>query len=460
MKVAKFGGSSVSNATQIKKVLDIVNSDSDRKIIIVSAPGKRHKDDVKTTDLLVRLYEKVMNNLNYQDKKKEIIQRYADILHDLDMDDSLLKVIDDTLEEIISTLKDKPLRLYDAILSCGENFNAQLIASYNDSQGFKTTYLSPKDAGILVTDLPQQAQILEEAYEKISKLKDIEGKIIIPGFFGVSKNDYVVTFPRGGSDITGAIIARGIRASLYENFTDVSGIYKANPNIINNPDLIEEITYREMRELSYAGFSVFHDEALQPLYKHRIPVVIKNTNRPQDKGTFIRHDRDVSDKNVIIGISCDKGFSVINIKKYLMNRQVGFTRKILEILEDYNISFDHMPSGIDSISIILRTHQLKGKEKDVLNAIRKRCDVDELSIEHDLAILMIVGEGMNKAIGTANTITHALAESKINLKMINQGSSEISMMFGISIEDADKAVLSTYEYCYHGICLKNLNKQA
>ena len=155
---------------------------------------------------------------------------------------------------------------------------------------------------------------MEEAYEKISKLKDIEGKIIIPGFFGVSKNDYVVTFPRGGSDITGAIIARGIRASLYENFTDVSGIYKANPNIINNPDLIEEITYREMRELSYAGFGVFHDEALQPLYKHRIPVVIKNTNLPQDKGTFIRHDRDVSDKNVIIGISCDKGFSVINIK--------------------------------------------------------------------------------------------------------------------------------------------------
>ncbi|RIO93457.1 aspartate kinase [Staphylococcus haemolyticus] len=460
MKVAKFGGSSVSNVTQIKKVLDIVNSDPERKIIIVSAPGKRHKDDVKTTDLLVRLYEKVLNNLNYQDKKKEIIQRYADILQELDMDTSLLTVIDETLEEIISTLKEEPLRLYDALLSCGENFNAQLIASYNDSQGFKTTYLSPKDAGILVTDLPQQAQILEEAYEQISKLRDIEGKIIIPGFFGVSKNNYVVTFPRGGSDITGAIIARGIRASLYENFTDVSGIFKANPNIIQNPDLIEEITYREMRELSYAGFSVFHDEALQPLYKHRIPVVIKNTNRPQDKGTFIRHDRDVSDKNVIIGISCEKGFTVINIKKYLMNRQVGFTRKVLEILEDYNISFDHMPSGIDSISIILRTHQLKGKEKDVLNAIRKHCDVDELSIEHDLAILMIVGEGMNKAIGTANTITHALAESNINLKMINQGSSEISMMFGISIEDADKAVLSTYEYCYHGVCLKNLNKRA
>ncbi|MCE5096159.1 aspartate kinase [Staphylococcus devriesei] len=458
MKVAKFGGSSVSNASQIKKVLDIVNEDPERKIIIVSAPGKRHKDDIKTTDLLIRLYEKVLNNLNYQDKKKEIIQRYADILEELNMEKTLLTTIDETLETIIETLKEQPPRLYDALLSCGENFNAQLIASYNNSKGYKTTYLSPKDAGILVTDLPQQAQILEEAYDEIYKLRDIEGKIIIPGFFGVSKHDFIVTFPRGGSDITGAIIARGVKASLYENFTDVSGIYRANPNVIKNPELIEEITYREMRELSYAGFSVFHDEALQPLYKHRIPVVIKNTNRPQDKGTFIRHERDINNKNVIIGISCDKDFTVINIKKYLMNRQVGFTRKVLGILEDYNISFDHMPSGIDSISIIMRTSQIKNKEKDVLNAIRKKCDVDELSIEHNLAILMIVGEGMNKVVGTANKITHALAESNINIKMLNQGSSEISMMFGISVEDADKAVLSTYEYCYHGICLKNLCK--
>lgn len=458
MKVAKFGGSSVSNASQIKKVLDIVNEDPERKIIIVSAPGKRHKDDIKTTDLLIRLYEKVLNNLNYQDKKKEIIQRYADILEELNMEKTLLTTIDETLETIIETLKEQPPRLYDALLSCGENFNAQLIASYNNSKGYKTTYLSPKDAGILVTDLPQQAQILEEAYDEIYKLRDIEGKIIIPGFFGVSKHDFIVTFPRGGSDITGAIIARGVKASLYENFTDVSGIYRANPNVIKNPELIEEITYREMRELSYAGFSVFHDEALQPLYKHRIPVVIKNTNRPQDKGTFIRHERDINNKNVIIGISCDKDFTVINIKKYLMNRQVGFTRKVLGILEDYNISFDHMPSGIDSISIIMRTSQIKNKEKYVLNAIRKKCDVDELSIEHNLAILMIVGEGMNKVVGTANKITHALAESNINIKMLNQGSSEISMMFGISVEDADKAVLSTYEYCYHGICLKNLCK--
>ena len=455
MKVAKFGGSSVSNAKQIKKVLKIVNDDPERKIIIVSAPGKRSSDDIKTTDLLIRLYEKVINNIDYQHKKHEIIQRYADIVEELDMDRDILTTIDETLEKHIRELKDKPARLYDAIVSCGEDFNAQLIAAYNNSQGVPTKYISPKDAGILVTDLPKQAQILDSAYEQIFKLNDYKEKLIIPGFFGVSKHNFIVTFPRGGSDITGAIIARGVKASLYENFTDVSGIFKANPNIIKNPEIIEEITYREMRELSYAGFSVFHDEALQPLHKDRIPVVIKNTNRPEDKGTFILHDREINSKNVISGISCDKDFTVINIKKYLMNRQVGFTRKILGVLEDYNISFDHMPSGIDNISLVMRSDQIRDVESRVLNDIQRHCDVDELSIDHDLAILMIVGEGMNRVIGTASKITHALAESNINLKMINQGASEISMMFGIKLEDAEKAVKATYEFCYHGICIKD-----
>ncbi|MBE9428596.1 aspartate kinase [Staphylococcus epidermidis] len=455
MKVAKFGGSSVSNAKQIKKVLKIVNDDPERKIIIVSAPGKRSSDDIKTTDLIIRLYEKVINNIDYQHKKHEIIQRYADIVEELDMDRDILTTIDETLEKHIRELKDKPARLYDAIVSCGEDFNAQLIAAYNNSQGVPTKYISPKDAGILVTDLPKQAQILDSAYEQIFKLNDYKEKLIIPGFFGVSKHNFIVTFPRGGSDITGAIIARGVKASLYENFTDVSGIFKANPNIIKNPEIIEEITYREMRELSYAGFSVFHDEALQPLHKDRIPVVIKNTNRPEDKGTFILHDREINSKNVISGISCDKDFTVINIKKYLMNRQVGFTRKILGVLEDYNISFDHMPSGIDNISLVMRSDQIRDVESRVLNDIQRHCDVDELSIDHDLAILMIVGEGMNRVIGTASKITHALAESNINLKMINQGASEISMMFGIKLEDAEKAVRATYEFCYHGVCIKD-----
>lgn len=454
MKVAKFGGSSVSTADQIKKVLNIVNSDEDRRIIIVSAPGKRHKEDVKTTDLLIRLYEKVIDDLDYISKKEEIIQRYADIIYELDMSDNLLTTIDQTLENFITTLKDKPSRLLDALLSCGENFNAQLIAEYNNSQGIPTRYISPGEAGIQVTDLPQNAQILDQSYEALYNLRTYDEKLIVPGFFGVSRQNYIVTFPRGGSDITGAIVARGVRADLYENFTDVSGIFRANPTIVKNPEVIDEITYREMRELSYAGFGVFHDEALHPLHKDRIPVVIKNTNRPNDTGTFIRHDREINSSNIVSGISCDKGFTVLNIKKYLMNRQVGFTRKILGVLEDYNISFDHMPSGIDSISIIMRSKEIHNREEQVLNDIRDKCDVDELSVEHDLAILMIVGEGMHRIVGTANTITHALAESKINLKMMNQGASEISIMFGIDVADADKAVKSTYEYCYNGKCLK------
>lgn len=449
MKVSKFGGSSVATAEQIQKVLNIINSDDERQIVIVSAPGKRHEHDTKTTDLLIRLYEKVINQLDYQHKKTEILERFNDIIKGLNLKTNIITEIDQTLERLIYELKDEPLRLLDALKSSGENFNAQIIAAYNTEQGVPTEYLSPKDAGIIVTDEPGNAQILESSYENINQLNQRKHKIIIPGFFGYSEKGNIVTFPRGGSDITGAIIARGVRAKLYENFTDVSGIYRANPNVIHEPEIISEITYREMRELSYAGFGVFHDEALQPLYRYRIPVVIKNTNRPNDPGTFILHDREFNRKKVVLGISCDKGFTSINIKKYLMNRQVGFTVKILNILAENNISFDHMPSGIDNISIIMRTNQIKGKEQKILEAIRRECEIDELNIEQDLAILMVVGEGMSATVGTANKITTALADANINLRMINQGSSEISMMFGISNKDAESAVKACYDKCYH-----------
>ncbi|UXU54085.1 aspartate kinase [Staphylococcus agnetis] len=449
MKVSKFGGSSVATAEQIQKVLNIINSDDERQIVIVSAPGKRHEHDTKTTDLLIRLYEKVINQLDYQHKKTEILERFNDIIKGLNLKTNIITEIDQTLERLIYELKDEPLRLLDALKSSGENFNAQIIAAYNTEQGVPTEYLSPKDAGIIVTDEPGNAQILESSYETINQLNQRKHKIIIPGFFGYSEKGNIVTFPRGGSDITGAIIARGVRAKLYENFTDVSGIYRANPNVIHEPEIISEITYREMRELSYAGFGVFHDEALQPLYRYRIPVVIKNTNRPNDPGTFILHDREINRKKVVLGISCDKGFTSINIKKYLMNRQVGFTVKILNILAENNISFDHMPSGIDNISIIMRTNQIKGKEQQILEAIRRECEIDELNIEQDLAILMVVGEGMSATVGTANKITTALADANINLRMINQGSSEISMMFGISNKDAESAVKACYDKCYH-----------
>ncbi|MDT3995833.1 aspartate kinase [Mammaliicoccus fleurettii] len=445
MKVSKFGGSSVANSEQIKKVLNIINSDDERKIVVVSAPGKRFKEDVKTTDLLIRLYDKVINKLDYSNKLRQIIERYEEIVKELEMDSSILDELKNDLVCLIDTYNNQPERLLDALKSCGEDFNARIIAQYNNQLGFPTRYLSPKEAGIIVTDEPGNAMILESSYEQIYQLRQYDETLIIPGFFGYSENNDIVTFPRGGSDITGAILARGIKASLYENFTDVSGIFRANPTVVSQPEVIPEITYREMRELSYAGFGVFHDEALEPLYKDRIPVVIKNTNRPTDTGTYIVSERDVSNLSQIVsGVSCDKGFTIINVKKYLMNREVGFTRKILSILEDENISIEHIPSGIDNLSIIMRTTQIHGKEERVLNKIREQIKVDELTIDYDLAILMIVGEGMNKAIGTAAGAATALSKNKINLNMINQGSSEISMMFGIDQQYSDIAVQAIY----------------
>lgn len=446
MKVSKFGGSSVANSEQIKKVVNIINSDDERKIVVVSAPGKRFKEDIKTTDLLIRLYEKVINQLDYSNKLNQIIGRYEEIVTELNMNRSILVEIKNHLLNLINVYHDKPERLLDGLKSCGEDFNAQLIAQYNSQLGFPTRYLSPKEAGIIVTDEPGNAMILESSYEKIYKLREYDEKLIIPGFFGYSENGDIVTFPRGGSDITGAILARGIKASLYENFTDVSGIFRANPTVVSQPEVIPEITYREMRELSYAGFGVFHDEALEPLYKDRIPVVIKNTNRPTDKGTYIVSERNISHlSHIVSGVSCDKGFTIINVKKYLMNREVGFTRKVLSILEEENISIEHIPSGIDSISIIMRSTQIKGKEERVLSKIRENIPVDELTIDYDLAILMIVGEGMNKAVGTAAGATAALSKRNVNLNMINQGSSEISMMFGIDEQYSDIAVQAIYD---------------
>ncbi|MCD3220168.1 aspartate kinase [Mammaliicoccus sciuri] len=446
MKVSKFGGSSVANSEQIKKVVNIINSDDERKIVVVSAPGKRFKEDIKTTDLLIRLYEKVINQLDYSNKLNQIVGRYEEIVTELNMNRSILVEIKNHLLNLINVYHDKPERLLDGLKSCGEDFNAQLIAQYNSQLGFPTRYLSPKEAGIIVTDEPGNAMILESSYEKIYKLREYDEKLIIPGFFGYSENGDIVTFPRGGSDITGAILARGIKASLYENFTDVSGIFRANPTVVSQPEVIPEITYREMRELSYAGFGVFHDEALEPLYKDRIPVVIKNTNRPTDKGTYIVSERNISHlSHVVSGVSCDKGFTIINVKKYLMNREVGFTRKVLSILEEENISIEHIPSGIDSISIIMRSTQIKGKEERVLSKIRENIPVDELTIDYDLAILMIVGEGMNKAVGTAAGATAALSKRNVNLNMINQGSSEISMMFGIDEQYSDIAVKAIYD---------------
>ncbi|QTQ09205.1 aspartate kinase [Macrococcoides canis] len=443
MKVCKFGGSSVADAQQIKKIMKIINEDNKRKYIVVSAPGKRYKEDIKVTDMLIALIEAVLHKKDHQELITQILERFLQIEKELNIAHSLIETFRTQLNDYIKRYQHQPERLTDALKSCGEDFNAQLIANYNNEQGIKTTYFSPGDIGLIVSDEPSNAVVLDKSYENImNKLVNVEGKVIIPGFFGINENGDINTFSRGGSDITGAIIASSVSSEVYENFTDVSGIFSANPNIVNQPASIIQLTYEEMRELSYAGFSVFHDEALLPVYRSRIPVNIKNTNDPDHPGTLITNTRQSSG---VVGVSCDSGFVSINMKKYLMNREIGFTRRLLSILEDMNISYEHMPSGIDDISVILRAHQLEGKESKLLEKIENELKVDALSIEKNIAILMVVGLGMKTLVGTANKATEAFKTNNINLKMINQGSSEISMMFGIEEKDAEKAVLAAYE---------------
>ncbi|MEW9501036.1 aspartate kinase [Jeotgalibacillus marinus] len=444
MKVAKFGGSSVANAVQYKKVANIILSDAERKAVVVSAPGKRHSDDVKTTDLLINLATSINENGYDEAVFNAILDRYKEIIEGLTLDDELLKSISDSLQEIISLYRYDEERLLDALKSSGEDNNAKVMTAYLVSLGQKATYISPKEAGLIVTDEPGNAQILPEAYEKVAELRNREGILVIPGFFGYSYQGHIVTFPRGGSDITGSIIAAGMNAVEYENFTDIDSIYCVNPNMVKNPCALKEITYREMRELAYSGFSIFHDEALQPIFQKGIPVCVKNTNHPEAKGTRIVLERELNEEPVI-GIASDAGFCSVNITKYLMNRELGFGRRLLAILEDEGILYEHTPSGIDNLSIILREHQLdNGKEERVFNRIRQELLVDNVNIERNLAMIMVVGEGMKHAVGIASKATQALVDSGSNIKMINQGSSEVSMVFGVDGDSVNRAVNCLY----------------
>lgn len=446
MKVAKFGGSSVASATQFRKVAHIINSDVERRIIVVSAPGKRFKDDIKITDILIQLAQAVMAGKTCDEIVQAVVKRYAEIAKELELPaDEFLAELKNDLHWKMNEYRDNPSRLLDAIKASGEDHNARLMALYLQEIGLEASYVSPREAGIVVTDEPGNAQILPESYEKLYHLRNRHGVLVIPGFFGYSREGNIVTFPRGGSDITGSIVAAGVKADVYENFTDVDSIYCVNPSIVENPRQLREITYREMRELSYSGFSVFHDEALEPVYKAGIPVCVKNTNNPAAPGTWIVAKRNHLDEP-IAGIASDTGFCSINISKYLMNREIGFGRKLLQILEDEGISYEHAPSGIDNMSVILRANQLKeGKEQRILARIQAELKVDEVHIEHGLALIMVVGEGMERAVGMAAKATTALAQANINLEMINQGSSEVSMMFGVKEEAVVDAVRALYQ---------------
>ncbi|HBN82308.1 MAG TPA: aspartate kinase [Clostridiales bacterium] len=445
MKVAKFGGSSLADANQIKKVCDIITGDAQRKFVVVSAPGKRSKTDVKVTDMLIGCADAMLKTGNADQEIQNVVNRYEGIATELGMSKDIITVIRDDLTQRVHSSVEHKGKFIDNLKAAGEDNCAKLVAEYLRGLGVNARYVNPKDAGLFLTESFGNARILPESYDNLRKLADIDGIIIFPGFFGYSRNGSVVTFSRGGSDITGSILAAAVKADLYENFTDVDCVYSVNPNLVKNPKPITEMTYREMRELAYAGFSVFHEEALTPVYYTNIPVKVKNTNNPSAPGTTIS-PKLIDPQRPVVGVAGDTGFCSIYVRKYLMNHEIGFGRKLLELLESEGISYEHSPSGIDDISVVIRESQLTDEiEERLIRDIKEKLRPDDIFIQKGQALIMLVGEGCKNTVGISAKATKALADADINIEMINQGSSEASIMFGIRGQRCDDAIVALYK---------------
>ncbi|NRO15799.1 aspartate kinase [Lactobacillus helveticus] len=446
MKVVKFGGSSLTDGQNVEQALNIVLSDPERRAIVVSAPGKRSDDDIKITDLLIKYAGMTFKSEDTNEIVQNIFMRYQEIGHYFGLSDQELKVIKDILLALPNQTYPNSSYLMAAFKAHGERLNARLIDMILQHQGVKSRFLDPTEAGLIVTGQPNDALVNPESYLNLDQIKIATGeRIIFPGFFGITPSGNIATFSRGGSDITGAILARGFHADMYENFTDVNGIFAANPHIVDNPQSIKKMTYREMRELSYAGFSVFHDEALIPVIQGQIPINVKNTHEPDQPGTIIVPEKDFVPDNIITGVTSQKHFSALYLHKYLLNKEAGFTLRILQILYKHNVPYEHMPSGIDDITIIFNNDFLNDQLIDqICNEIQATINPDQLEWIDDYAIIMVVGEGMKKYHVVSRQILDSLGDHDISPRMINQGASQISMMIGTKKEKADEAVKIIY----------------
>lgn len=434
---AKFGGSSLSDAIQFEKVKKIIESNTQRKYVIPSAPGKRYSKDYKITDLLYLCNTHVQQAIPFDDVFKIISERYINIVEQLSEKYVQMKEVNihDLLREIKLQISQGASADYAA--SRGEYLNGIILAKLLSYQFI--------DAAELICFNKLGSFDSEKTHEKVrSFLKNVE-RAVIPGFYGCKPDGNIKTFSRGGSDITGAIIARGVNAKLYENWTDVSGFLMADPRIINNPKPIEIITYRELRELSYMGATVLHEESVFPVRQAGIPINIKNTNEPNNKGTLIVNDgAPISKSGSIAGIAGKKNFTVIAIEKTLMNAELGFCRKLLSILEMNGVAFENMPSGIDTVSLVIPDSQIDNKLDDVLDEISRQCSPDSVEVYPNMALIATVGQGMSQKVGISAKIFSALAENNINVRMINQGSSEINIIVGVETNDFEKAINSIY----------------
>lgn len=430
-KVVKFGGSSLANAEQFQKVGDIIRSEESRRYVIPSAPGKRFNGDTKVTDLLYACYAVAEKGEDFADKLAEIKERYYEIIRGLNLELSLE-------EEFIQIEGDfKALAGTDYAASRGEFLNGKIMAAY---LGYEFV-----DAAAVIR-FDKNGNFDAEKTDKLlgKRLSKCE-RAVIPGFYGAMEDGTVKTFSRGGSDVTGSLVAKAIKADLYENWTDVSGFLVTDPRIVENPAVIETITYRELRELSYMGATVLHEEAIFPVRKEGIPINIRNTNRPQDKGTFIVESTCKKPKYVITGIAGKKGFCSINIEKSMMNSEIGFGRKILQVFEDQGISFEHVPSGIDTMTVYVHQDEFEEKEQQVIAGIHRAVQPDYVEMESDLALIAVVGRGMKSQRGTAGRVFSALAHAHVNVKMIDQGSSELNIIIGVENREFEEAVRAIYD---------------
>ena len=430
--VCKFGGSSLADAAQFKKVHDIVKAREVRKYVIASAPGKRYPDDIKVTDMLYSCYYSAAAGQDYKLILGQIKDRFVNIINDLGIDfdiDTEINVIDEHLAK-------HPEKDYMA--SRGEYLNSKILAAY---LGFGFL-----DAAECVHFNEEGVYLSEESNRDLNaKLTGME-YVVIPGFYGSKPDGTITTFSRGGSDITGSIVARAVIADMYENWTDVSGMLSTDPRIVKDPAPIEALSYRELRELSYMGASVLHEDAVFPVRKAGIPINIRNTNRPDDAGTLISSELPrVPRRNKVTGIAGKKGFTAVLIEKSSMNSEIGFGMKLLKIFADRGVSFEHMPTGIDTISVICQTSLFTPHRDEIIEAIREELKPDRFFVEDNLALIAVVGQGMAYSRGTAARVMKGLADSRINIKMIDQGSTEINIIVGVDDVDYEAAIKGIYD---------------
>jgi len=445
MKVCKFGGSSLADAEAVSTVCGIVAADRTRRIVVVSAPGRRQDDDTKVTDLLIACAKAKLAGRPGEPERAAVWARYEEIGRTLGLPAELMEELEQSLRARFEADPVSRERYLDGMKAAGEDLCARLVAGALRARGVEAGYVSPAEAGLLLSAEHGNAVVLPESYANLASLRERQGVSVFPGFFGVTKEGVTVTFPRGGSDITAAAVAAAVKAEVYENFTDVDAVLAAEPSLVPEAQPIEELTYREMRELSYAGFAVLHDEALLPVVHAGIPICVKNTKRPDAPGTRIVPERS-GEHGKVVGIASGGGFCTIFVSKYLMNREIGFGRRFLQIFEEEGLSYEHVPSGIDNLSIILRETALTPEaEQHVCRRLKKELEVDDVDVERGLALIMIVGEGMRFTVGLAARATRALADVGVNVEMLNQGSSEISMMFGVKAESRRRAVRSLYD---------------